>query len=626
MNSPPVLPPPLSPHATPMDSRFRVRFWPRRARPASTELDLHSVPYQDALEGHRQPVFIHQPLGRNLSEKRKQNDHLAFRGLSYRKSTAGKPPVFGERPHKGNGPVKLNASRSEGSGDVFITTDDHARILEDIRDGEYVVAGKDKRDSRSLAVKSPAPGERRQSHSSVAGGSPSQRHPPMSTPASWAPFQTSSPLLDIPENGAENLAAQNPAMPMSNTAFSLSDVFGRPSSTQSSPPTDGLGISDFPQTPHGILKATPSHTSLVEPTTEQNATIRALWKAEYKQLVAIYGQTGVSKNIGDVPWEQKRLSTIQDVALAEEKSIPFALDPLPRPSYEHREGNTARRTSRQSKAEAAQQDDTSDESSQQRLSFISSAGYASSYTTRASIAESDSINAKEDIRKFVETMRSTYLQAIESREPSLQAVKTLKKKKKRTSTTPQSTPKGSSIPTTPENEPSAFTSANGSSPSLRSQRSTRVISQPVATISTLPAIQASPTRDKKPGPGLMRADSSTLGNLMGETKRSMIQKRRSERESRRNSQNSRSQKRSSISEKQPIPDKENLPVQDQQPIEEEFASLYRDIFNNSGHDFWDSSPALTTTVGVRAILEPSSASDAASSDSATPTQTVSQTP
>lgn len=610
-----------------MDSRFRVRFWSRRARPALTELDLHSVPYQDALEGQRPPVFIHQPLGRNLSEKRKQNDHLALRGLSYRKSTAGKPPVFGERPHKGNGPVKLNASRSEGSGDVFITTDDQARILEDIRDGEYVVAGKDKRDSRSLSVKSPMPGERRQSHSSMAGASPpSQRHPPMSTPASWAPFQTSSPLLDIPENGAENVAGQDPPMFMSNSAFSLSDVFGRPASTQSSPPTDGLGISDFPQTPQGILKATPSHSSLVEPTTEQNATIRALWKAEYKQLVAIYGQTGVSKNIGDVPWEQKRLSTIQDVAQGEEKSIPFALDPLPRPSYEHREGATVRRTSRQSKAEAVQQDDTSDESSHQRLSFISSAGYASSYTTRASIADSDSINAKEDIRKFVETMRSTYLQAIESREPSLQAVKTLKKKKKRKSTTPQGTPRGSSIPTTPENEQNAFASANGSSPSLRSQRSTRAISQPVATISTLPAIQASPTRDKKAGPGLMRADSSTLGNLMGETKRSMIQKRKSERESRRNSQNSRPQQRSSTSDKNSVPDKENLPVQDQQPIEEEFASLYRDIFNSSGHDFWDSSPALKTTIGVRATLESPSPSDAASSDSATPTQTVSQTP
>lgn len=610
-----------------MDSRFRVRFWPRRAKTTSTELDLRSVPYQSALDGQRQPVFIHQPLGRNLSERRKQNDHLALRGLSYRTSRAGKPPVFGERPHKGNGPVKLNASRREGAGDVFVTTDDQARILEDIRDGEYVVAGKDKRDSRSTSVKSPTPGERRQSHTSANGTSPpSQRHPPMSTPASWAPFQTSSPLVDIPENGTGNSMEQYPATPMSNPAFSLSDVFGRPSSTQSSPPTDGLGISDFSQAPHGILKNAASHTSLVEPSTEQNATIRALWKAEYKQLVAIYGQPGVSKNIGDAPWEQKRLSTIQDVALGDEKPIPFALDPLPRPSYEHREGNAQRRTSRQSKTEAIQQDDTSDESSQQRLSFISSAGYASSYTTRASVAESDSINPKEDIRKFVETMRSTYIQAIESREPSLQALKTMKKKKKRKSTTPQSTPRGSSIPTTPENEQSAFVSANASSPSLRSQRSTRTASQPVATISTLPAIQASPTRDKKPDFGLSRADSSTLGNLMGETKRTMIKNRKSERESRRNSQNSRPRQRSSISDKHPAPDKENLPAQEQQPIEQEFASLYLDIFNNSTHDFWESSPALTATIGVPAMLASPSPSDATSSDSATPTQTVLQTP
>ncbi|ETN42921.1 uncharacterized protein HMPREF1541_02079 [Cyphellophora europaea CBS 101466] len=604
-----------------MESRFRVRFWPRRVRTAPAELDLHSVPYQNASDGQKQPVFIHQPLGRNLSERRKKDDALALRGLAYRTSRAGRPPVIGERPHPGNGPVKLNATRRLSSGELSITTQDQAHILENIRDGEYVVAS-NKRHSRSASVKSPAPGDRRGSHSSV-NASPPQKYPPTSTPASWAPFHGSSPLLDIPENAAPYASVRTSSGLVCNSTSNLPDVFGRPTSTQSSPMTDGLGISDLQPMSPGILKKTSSHISLTEPPTEQNATIRALWKAEYKQLVAMYGQSGVNKNLGDGPWEQKRLSTIADVPPGGEKPIPFALVPLPRPSFEHREITAQPGTSRLSKNESSLQDDTSDEASQQRLSFISSAGYASSYTTRASVGDSDSINTKEDIRKLVESMRSTYIQAIEAREPSLQAVKAMKKKKKktRTSNTPQSTPKVSSGPTTPESERTSVMPAS-SSPSLRSQRSTRVPSLPVATISTLPAIQASPTRERVPDLGLKRADSSTLGALMGETKRAGIRKRTSERHSRHGSQSTKPQRSSSSVRTTALKDNANVSAEDAEPLDEEFASLYRDIFQGSSHEFWQSSPTLESTIALSSTLELPPPSDISSSDSSTPTQAV----
>lgn len=605
-----------------MDARFRVRFWPRRAKTAPSELDLHSVPYQTATEGQREPVFIHQPLGRNLSERRKQSDALALRGFAYLRTRPGKPPIFGDRPHKGNGPIKLNATRRLSSGDLQTTTEDQARIFEDIRDGEYVVAGKDKRDSQTMSVTSPVPGDRRQSNASAHGHSPIQRHPPTSTPASWAPFQGSSPLLDIPEHGMGNSASSQSTLPPPPWTSNSPDVFARPGSVQSSQPTDGLGIVEFAQPPHGILKKVSSSASLIEPSSEQNATIRALWKAEYKQLVAIYGENGVTRNIGDGPWEQKRLSTIQDVHHREEKPMPFTLEPLPRPSFEHRDGNSQKTTSRHSRNEQIQQEDTSDESSQQRLSFISSAGYASSYTTRASVADSDSINTQQDIRTIVANMRSTYIQAIESREPSMQALKTMKKKKKkRSSTTPQSTPRASSNPSTPELDRAGSGRANDSSSSLRSQRSTRVVSQPVATISTLPAIEASPTRAKDVDVGLQRADSSTLGALMGETKRASIRKRKSERISRRQSSPSRHRRESSRSENSTFSDKENSQSPKQQEsLDDEMVSLFRDIFINSSDDFWKSSPALTTTLAVPSSLEQPSPYEV------TPTATAVHTP
>ena len=584
-----------------MESRFRVRFWPsRRVKiQPNSELDLHSVPYQTAPACDKQPVFIHQSLGRNLSERQKRESTSPLRALSYRHTKPGKAPIFGGRPQKGNGPVKLQTNRILSSGELLETSQDAERTMEDIREGEYIVPGKDRRDSRSQSVKSPV------------ATHPSSQAPPSvflssipqvpSLQPTWG-NAASIPLLDIPEN-AIIYDASSPTTTQSEPAI---PCFSRPHSRKQaaiSPnaSVEGLGISEAPPLPVGILKNS-SKLSLLEPHEEQNPTIRALWKAEYGRLVAIYGQDGVDRNIVDL----KRDSTIpsSDHRQSREDGMPtFNLEPLPRPSIEYRDGTHVARSSRTSRNEASHNDDTSDESSK-RLSFISTAAY-SSYTSGTSVAESDSIVSRADIRKVVDDMRSTYLQALETREPSLQAVKSMKKRtKKRKSSTPGGTPRSSSFvrsslgPSTPEPsfERQSMTT-DGTSPTVQSQRSTRVVSQPVAGINKLPAIAASPKRDEELEVGLVRADSGTLGALMGETKRASIKKRRSKRNSRRLSTQSKTSE---------VSPKKSTFINEEPALSTDIANMYSDIFRSSSDDFWASSPTIASTVHLPSSFETTS--------------------
>ncbi|KPI41093.1 uncharacterized protein AB675_8044 [Cyphellophora attinorum] len=549
-----------------MESRFRVKFWTSRRAKRNSELEIHSVPYQAASEGKRRPIFIHQPLGRNLKEKRK-SDTSALQGVSYRTSRAGTPPEIGDLPHKGNGPIKLHASRS---GELLSSES----VLAGIEDADIFVP---RRDSRTLSLRNSTLNERRPSHSSLSS-SPSQRRPPGSAPAAWAPFSGSSPLLDIPENSPTHLTTRHSMSTPQSSGFA--DSMGRPTSHQQNSPIDGLGI--FEQPPQGILKNGSQH---VEAPAEQSATIRALWKAEYSRLVTIYGQAGVEKSFGEMPGDQKKLSIIED-----EQVTPVALDPLPRPSFEPKDNK--QKTRRRSRSDA-RHDDTSDESSQRPHSFMSSAGgYASSFTTRTSIAESDTFTTKDDIRKMVDAR---------AREPSRDAVKSLRRKKKRKSTTPATTPRASSIPVTPEGERSVSMPTTSSSPLLRSQRSVRTVSQPVAGI---PLVQ-DPTASDEPEPdaGLKRADSATLGALTGESRRSSIKKRAASRQnSRRGSlSNPKIRLSTSVSKKASPAEKENV-VED-----EDFASLYKDIFSST--DFWQSSAtASTTNISLSTYQTPDSVS------------------
>ncbi len=592
-----------------MESRFRIKFWSsRRVKRNPVELDLHSVPYQTAAADPKQPVFIHQSLGRNLSEKRKREYISPVRAFSYRQAKPGQLPEVGGRPHRGNGPVKLQTSRRLSSGEILVTQQDPRRTLEEIREAEYIVPVKDRRDSRAQSIRSfrsPSLSQQQQHMPSDPASAAIVLHNPLQLPtlSGWGSVPGSSTLLKIPEHsldpGLTPLTIQSAPDPLCE-----SDSFSPHVS-----PVDGLGLlgaSVEPlSAPPGILKSSASSPiSLLEPHEEQNATIQALWKAEYGRLVTMYGQAGVDRNIAELRRDQ---STPTEGA-----SSPFILEPLPQPGLEVPESGGVSRSPRTSRSEAipVQHEDNSDESSHQRSSFISSAGYASSYTTRTSFAETDSVNTREDIRRMVEDMRSTYLKAIESREPPLEAVKLLKKKKqKKRKSTPTATPRTStaippatpivqpSKPSTPESQERRSISVSNPSPPLHSQRGTRNFSSPVGGINKLPAIEASPSRDRVPDVGLKRADSSTLGALMGEHKRSSIQKRRSKRHSRRMSAQQ-NLPTTSPSKANLQPGSGDLEDKDVTVLDEEFQNLYKDIFRTSTHDFWQSQPMLIPTIST----------------------------
>ena len=216
------------------------------------------------------------------------------------------------------------------------------------------------------------------------------------------------------------------------------------------------------------------------------------------------------------------------------------------------------------------------------------------------MADTDSFNSRDDIHQLVDNMRSTYLRAIEAREPSLHAVKSLKKRKKKRKYIPTGAPRLSSVMSGTSGPPEQQSVTATNSP-IQSQRSTRIVSTPVAGINTLPAIEASPIRERDPEIGLKRADSATLGTLMGETKRASIKKRASKRHSRRSSI-----RRDSIQKVSPkvSPSKStnsnretvNTNSTDRTLLGDEFETVYKDIFRSSMHDFWQSSPLDTLDI------------------------------
>jgi hypothetical protein len=471
----------------------------------------------------------------------------------------------------------------------MITSQDSRRTLEEIREGEYIVGAK--RDSRVPSVRSSIFSRPQRLSSLPPGVAPSLSQLPPSSEPGWASTPGFGNLLGIPES-------------QDDPSASLLSVKSAPTPQAgggSQSPVDGLGLTSAGLEPPpglvGILKpSTASTVSLPEPHEDHSTTIRALWKAEYGRLVSMYGQAGVDRNISDLRGDQP--------APREDASSPFLLEPLPQPGLEMRESLALPRSARNSRQDGTQEDN-SDESSHQRLSFISSAGYASSYTTRASFADTDSVNTREDIRKMVDDMRSTYLKAIEAREPSLQAVKSLKKRKKKAKSTPGGTPRtsGAIPPSTPDAQERRSVSAPNPSPTLHNHKTTRNFSSPVGGINKLPAIEASPSREREPEIGLKRADSSTLGALMGEHKRSSIQKRRSKRNSRRLSGQPAG---SPTHPRDKAIRNPSLKSEDAEitVLDEDFQNLYKDIFRTSTHDFWNTQPSLTPTLSHASISPP----------------------
>lgn len=520
-----------------MESRLRKLLSPRKihARQADDvpELDLHSVPYTTAPAQGRLPVFINHALKKKTSTVKVTPDPAPpLRALSYESTAPGRAPQLGDRPQRGNGPVKLQTSRRLSSGELLVTQQDYDRTLDDIRQGDYILGGKDRRTSQAtLQQKTPvlSSDQRFFSHAS----NPSRTQPTFTSPL-WGPPSSMS------DDAVFGASAGGPW---------YSDP-GDLMYPGTNPSTPGLGIS-VPSQQFYVPKYTASTTYLLDQE-ERSPTIQALWKAEYSRLVAIYGQAGVNRNISHVnndylnkplpEIDHKTISTRDPMYSSSTHSLHQTLQPPL--EYTHR-GLGIRNVMSTPHLELGYRDDHSEQSSNQRNSLLSSSGTSSSFTTtRTSMAE-EAVTSKDDLRKIVDDMRLTYLQAIEAHTPPLPPLSDPALRKPRSKKQTRSLTSSASVESglRSASRQSKYSRSKSWQSSTTPQTSTSVYSPPLKSSSrrtssapgrrsshlpvpTLPAIQASPARgqpeakkdhvaenDDNADVGLKRADSTTLGSM-----------------------------------------------------------------------------------------------------------------
>ncbi|KEF59222.1 uncharacterized protein A1O9_04066, partial [Exophiala aquamarina CBS 119918] len=484
-----------------------------KARPsiANSELDLHSIPYTTAQPQGRIPVFLNHALGRPATANRNEEQSNQIHSYSYNATIPGTPPEVGDRPQRGNGPVKLQTSRRLSSGELLVTEQDYDRTLDDIRHGEFIVGGKQRRTSRPPRADASKP--QQPIFVSTAPNSPRAQSTFSSSVCS--PKTSAS---DEPVSGSlTSLSTSLTPVPPHQKAIALSTearfkdleavLTGRSSFTHSS--ASQPFVSNYMA----------STTSLLEPNDERTPTIQALWKAEYSRLASIYGQPSVDRTIS-VPNQSPRSVAsprLPQHVLSQNQTTPSAspaLQPTPHLTYDlERHGLHIR-----SDMSASHLDlEHSDSSSNVRCSLLSSSGASSSFTARTSIVE-DSTTTREDVRRIVDDMRMNYLNAIEAQTPPLQPLPDLpsqkprSKKKTRSLASSTSVESGSrsvhrnssararSWQSTVSSHHSITPRTSTSSPPTRSLNkrkssgNSRRTSGQVAGISSLPAIEASPAK------------------------------------------------------------------------------------------------------------------------------------
>ncbi|KAI1618767.1 hypothetical protein EDD37DRAFT_606686 [Exophiala viscosa] len=527
-----------------MESRFRKFLSSRRLKAQQnnqdSELDLHSVPYTTAPPQGRLPVFISQALGKSSTAKRKNDPPADLRSLSYQSALPGKAPELGNRPQRGNGPVKLQTGRLLSSGELLVTQQDYDRTLEDIREGEFIVAGKEKRNSRTSSQRMSSMRPPNLKVVSTAPNSP--RSQPTMSPM-WPPPSAASDTI-LP--GYFNRSMSSASGTFVHHTQPSSD-YGYPPYGSSTEAT-GLGIST-PTQPFFPSHMT-SMTSLPEPQDESNPTIQAIWKAESSRLASMYGDGSIGHTMSRPnhgcasptmsPTHRHADSWIKPDPIYAPSSVS-----LHQPSYTAhdpvRPASALRTYMSASNLELSYRDDHSEGSSNQRHSLLSSSGASTSLTTGTSTVE-DPVTTRDDIRRIVDDMRMTYLQAIEASTPPTAPLPELPIRAK--TNQPRSLVSSVSVEsglrsmrsqgyTRPWQPATTGTSTarTATSPSSRKSHKKRIsaghnrrTSQPVAGITPLSPIKASPARPKPQGTGqddtvsLKRADSTTLGSLAKELK------------------------------------------------------------------------------------------------------------
>ncbi|KAL6246481.1 hypothetical protein RBB50_006718 [Rhinocladiella similis] len=517
---------------------FHSRRWKSQQHADSSELDLHSVPYTTATSQNRLPVIISHALRKSSVGKRQIDLPTDLRSFSYQSTLPGKPPQLGERPQRGNGPVKFQTSRRLSSGEILITQHDYDRTLEDIRQGDIILAGKERKNPRTMSQPSASMPRPKLAVLSTAPNSPR-------APSAFSPV--CQPMHQYPQNCHHPGSLSASSNFMHERQWSVE----HPSpSAGSGSEVMGLGISS---PTHSLFpRHLASTTSLLEPHEESNPTLQALWKAEHSRLASMYGGDGVEGAISELEkcrspstshYDSRTMTTyILDAS-------PSSTVSLQQGAYRQhdfgRAGVPLRSHMSTSNLELGYRDDKSEGSSRNRHSFLSNSGGSSSFTTRTSVVD-ESPMTRDDVRRIVDDMRMTYLQALEAEvPPPLERLPDLPIPKSRVKKQTQSLASSASVEsglrsmagrsrTTSWQTPSTHaTSWRGStlSPSIRPQKkrassghSRKTSTQHVAAITTLSPIKASPARPKRDDAsqdtsiGLKRADSTTLGSLAKELK------------------------------------------------------------------------------------------------------------
>ena len=472
------------------------------------ELDLISVPYNSTDKG-RAPVLSLAPCTKEVARSKDDLDVLAIHTIPYEATVPGTPPVVGATPIKGNGPVKLQTSRRLSSGELLITTQDHQRTLSDIREGEYIIGRKEpKRTTRTISIKLPA-------HSKASSSTRSSFAPASqvsNTTVEQSPRPEPKPYRrHVPEplhihNDLATLESSHPDIPPRNPY----------SGNSTAAKAYLLSPAEVPL-PLSPGKTPSSRTSLLSRGEEQNATIQALWKAEYARLVAIYGQDGVDRNIAELnkdhlaPFPEKKFSiesssrSLGDTSAGPPPLSPATIiPPLPSPR-----GSVAQ--------DLPFVDTASDYSSVKVPSLLSSEESSSSYTKRTSLFETDVPTTREEVSRIVESMRKNYLHALEKVEEKPK-VKRPKKTKQRASYAHTSSAATSAPPRFSKGGRQSWHANTVPSTSTQEKQSKRGSSSKPKTTrdsNIAPLRTAGSKSSMKVKPPLHRADSTTLGSFFG---------------------------------------------------------------------------------------------------------------
>ena len=491
-----------------MEPRFRKYLTIRLPGSARNDHTSENGPASasPATTSFKMPSFPLSPLRKaKTPEIQPDIDGLAMRSFSYESTIAGPPPRIGGRPIGGNGPVKLQTSRRLSSGELMITTQDPQRTLADIREGDYIVGKKEKRLSNNLQQLKSSPlilnnlsmpdVSRPKSSRTITPRTPRFNDviiPDLPAAGSTSHTQLhseSSGLIDTVEDNAEQ-----PERPTSQSSH-IQDLEVRKSPLHSN--------SQF--SPRTSSRPSSYRTSLLTRGEEQNATISALWRAEYTRLVAIYGQDGVDRNIAEL----NRQTATSPVQPHHETFMPvrtsLTLEPLPKPSLD------ATRSPRDSYMSAAA---SSEHSSHRNPSILSIEESSSSYTQRTSLNDPEMPTTREDLRRIVQDMRTTYLQAIETRaaEKERAAVKKKRKVKARSSLTNLKVGSASKGEKKPRTSWHALATTSDSADSKKPTKKKKAKKPVVDTMMT--QLNSSSSKSSLKSTGVQRADSLTLGTIV----------------------------------------------------------------------------------------------------------------